>query len=136
VTWEDLEYTRGEMDRAFPDACVEGYEDRVANLSLPDPGDRHVLAAAIEIEADHIVTFNLDDFPAARLDPHGTEALHPDTFTSLLMDRDLEGIVEVAAKHRASLRKPPMSVNEYLERLRKGGLEVTTRRLEEHRSRL
>jgi len=91
VTWEDLEYTRGEMDRAFPYACVEGYEHRVENLSLPDPEDRHVLAAAIEIGADSIVTFNLDDFPAPQLDPHGIEALHPDAFTSLLMDRDKDG---------------------------------------------
>ena len=134
VTWEDLEYTRGEMDRAFPDACVEGYQEHIETLSLPDPDDRHVLAVAIHIGADYIVAFNLDDFLAARLDPHGVEAIHPDAFASLLMGRDLEGVVEVAARHRASLRKPSLSVDEYLERLRNGGLEDTTQRLEKHRS--
>ena len=133
VTWEDLEYTRGEMDRARPDACVEGYEDRVENLSLPDPSDRHVLAVAVEIGADYIVTFNLDDFPAAQLNPRGVEAVDPDSFVCLLMDRDLGGVVEVAAEHRGSLRKPPLTVSEYLEVLRNGGLGVTAQRLEKHR---
>jgi hypothetical protein len=64
------------------------------------------------------------------------EAIHPDAFTSPLMDRDLEGIVEVAAKHRGSLWKPPLSVDEYPGILQNGGLEVTPRRLEEHRHRL
>jgi predicted nucleic acid-binding protein len=54
VTWKDLEYTRSEMDRARPDACVDGYRDRIENLSLPDPDDRHVLAAAVEVDADCI----------------------------------------------------------------------------------
>jgi hypothetical protein len=36
---------------------------------LPPGSDRHVLAVAIHIGADYIVTFNLDDFPAAQLDP-------------------------------------------------------------------
>lgn len=136
VTWDDLEYTRGEMDRAFPDACVEGHQGRIQSLSLPDPTDRHVLAVAIHIGANHIVTFNLDDFPAAQLEPHGVKAIHPDGFASLLMDRDREGFIEAAAGHRGSLRKPPLSVNEYLDVLRNSGLEVTTQRLEEHRRRL
>ena len=136
VTWEDLEYTRGEMERAFPDASVEGYQDHIGTLSLPDPGDRHVLAAAIEVGADYIVTFNLGDFPAAQLDPHGVEAVDPDSFACLLMDQDLEGVVGVAAKHRRSLRKPPLGVSEYLEALRNGGLEVAAERLGNHRGRL
>jgi len=30
------------------EALVEGYEQRIETLALPDPDDRHVLAAAIE----------------------------------------------------------------------------------------
>ncbi len=35
------------MDQAIPDCLVMGYEDLVDGLELPDPEDRHVLAAAI-----------------------------------------------------------------------------------------
>jgi hypothetical protein len=38
-------------------------------LSLPDPSDRHVLAAVIHVEASHIITFNPKDFPAEELEP-------------------------------------------------------------------
>lgn len=112
------------------------YQDHIGALSLPDPDDRHVLAAAIEVGADYILTFNLGDFPAAQLDPHGVEAVDPDSFACLLMDRDLEGVVGVAARHRGSLRKPPLGAGEYLEALRNGGLEVVAERLKNHRGRL
>ena len=55
------------MDRAFPGSNVTGYESLVENLSLPDPDDRHILAAAIKGEAQVIVTANLKDFPASAL---------------------------------------------------------------------
>lgn len=96
VTWADLEYTRNQMDRARPDACVEGYQQHIEALTLPDPDDRHVLAVAIHIGADYIVTFNLRDFPASQLDPHGVEAIDPDAFVGLLMDRDPERVVDTA----------------------------------------
>ena len=43
---------------------MTGYEDLIPGLQLPDPNDRHVLAAAIRGHADVIVTMNLRDFPA------------------------------------------------------------------------
>jgi len=35
------------MDKATRDSLVTGYEALIDTLSLPDPDDRHVLAAAI-----------------------------------------------------------------------------------------
>jgi predicted nucleic acid-binding protein len=136
ITWEDLEYTRSEMERALPDARVEGHEELAGGLSLPDPGDRHVLAAAIYVQADYVVTFNLRDFPQAQLDPRGIEAIHPDEFIGLLMDRAPDRVLEVASRHRAALRKPPMEAGEYLDALRGGGLEKTAGRLEDRREEL
>jgi hypothetical protein len=33
------------MDKHAADALVTGYEDLIPGLQLPDPGDRHVVAA-------------------------------------------------------------------------------------------
>lgn len=42
-----LTVTRERMNLAIPGALVGGYEPLVEALKLPDPDDRHVLAAAI-----------------------------------------------------------------------------------------
>ena len=49
------------MDNALPDACVTGYQRLIPALTLSDPDDRHVLAAAIRAKAQVIVTFNEKD---------------------------------------------------------------------------
>jgi hypothetical protein len=58
-----VERIRERMNQAVDDCLVEGYKQLIEGLSLPDPGDRHVLAAAIVCNADVIVTNNLKDFP-------------------------------------------------------------------------
>lgn len=71
LTREKLERTRMLMDQHAMDALVTGYEDLIPVLHLPDPDDRHVLAAAIRGRADVIVTINIRDFPADVLAPFG-----------------------------------------------------------------
>ncbi|GED23226.1 hypothetical protein HHA01_22030 [Halomonas halmophila] len=46
----------------MPDALVTGHEPWISAVELPDPDDRHVLAAAIRSGAQLIVTFNLKNF--------------------------------------------------------------------------
>src|SRR5690606_4809792 len=77
---EQLDRTSSAMDRAVPDALVTGHESLCSSLNLPDPDDRHVLAAAIKCGASVIVTFNLKDFPSDVLEPFEVEAMHPDDF--------------------------------------------------------
>jgi len=60
---KQLERTRSLMNAHVRDALVDGHQSLIPALALPDPDDRHVLAAAIQCGADLIVTFNLDDFP-------------------------------------------------------------------------
>lgn len=109
-----LERTRAVMDGYFPDALVTGYEALAANLDLPDPGDRHVLAAAVVGGADIIVTRNLRDFPAERLAPHGPVALHPDDFVAKLFEAEADAVLDIVRGHRAALRRPPRSIGAYL----------------------
>lgn len=54
-----LERTRSLMSVALEDANVAGYESLIEGLVLPDPDDRHVLAAAIRAGVQLIVTLNL-----------------------------------------------------------------------------
>ena len=59
-----LRRLRDAMDeRAGDDTVVTGYERIIDRLTLPDPNDRHVLAAAIVGNADVILTRNMRDFP-------------------------------------------------------------------------
>lgn len=69
LSLDRLQRTRDLMDRAVPDCLVTGHEGLIEQLKLPDPNDRHVLAAAIRSQAGVIVTFNLKDFPTEALAP-------------------------------------------------------------------
>ena len=60
---------RALMEHALPDARVTGYEPWLDRVALPDPDDRHVLAAAVQARAQYIVTLNQSDFPASALAP-------------------------------------------------------------------
>ena len=85
LTPHQVYYRRDCMDRAFPEASVTGYEVSVGDLVLPDPDDRHVLAAAVRGAVEFLVTFNLNHFPAERLRTFDIIPIHPDPFTAGLL---------------------------------------------------
>lgn len=126
---EQLDRTSAFMDAAVPDALVTGHEPLIEGLTLPDPDDRHVLAAAIRCQASVIVTFNERDFPAEVLDVFGIEAQHPDEFVDNLYDLDQAAVVAAAQKQRRQLKTPPIDVDRYLDILRKQGLIQTVKGL-------
>lgn len=129
-----VERTATLMDRAIPDALVCGHEHLVAGLNLPDPDDRHVLAAAIRCHASVIVTFNEKDFPHEVLFPFGIEAQHPDVFVDNLFDLDPAVVIAAAQRQRAQLKSPPIDVDHYLEVLLRQGLVQTTKLLSPYRA--
>lgn len=110
-----LERTRTLMDTFVPDAIVAGYSHLIDQLELPDPDDRHVLAAAIKSGAQAIVTFNLRDFPPAILQAFGILAIHPDDFLVDSFNENPNATCRAMKKHRLSLKNPPKTVHEYLE---------------------
>lgn len=129
---EKLERTRMLMDKHAEDALVTGYEDLIDGLHLPDPDDRHVLAAAIRGRADVIVTVNVKDFPEAALEPFGIEAQHPDEFIAHLLDLAPGAVIAAAERHRESLKKPTKTIVEYLEMLEREGLTQTVAGLRDY----
>jgi predicted nucleic acid-binding protein len=131
-----LERTRQLMDAHVLDSLVTGYEPLIKTLDLPDPHDRHVLAAAIVGRADLIVTKNLKDFPAERLAPFGIDAQHPDVFVRNLLGLHQAASLAAVAEHRASLRYPPKTSDEYLDTLLVQELPETVAFLRQHRARI
>ncbi|MFT3760085.1 PIN domain-containing protein [Thauera sp.] len=131
---DQIDRTSALMDQAIPDGLVSDYEALIAGLRLPDPDDRHVLAAAIRCSASVIVTFNGKDFPQAALAPFGIEAQHPDLFIDNLLDLDAAAVVSAAQKQRAQLKSPPLDVDRYLEALLRQGLVQTVKALATYRA--
>lgn len=126
---EALARTTDLMNLALPDANVTGFETLIEGISLLDPDDRHVLAAAIRSNADVIVTLNLKDFPSGVLAGFGIEALHPDDFISDLFDLNHSVALNAVRLQRNALKNPPMTTEEFLEMLLKQGLPMTVKAL-------
>lgn len=120
-----LERTRDLMDASVRDAKVFGYENLIEALVLPDPDDRHVLAAAIKSGANAIITFNLKDFPGDVLAKYDIEAIHPDEF--IFYQIGLAPAIACGAirRQRESLKNPPKAKDEFLAILQKQQLPQT-----------
>ena len=129
---QQIKHTRALMDKAVSDCLVTNYEPLVSGLTLPDPDDRHVLAAAIRCDAQTIVTFNLKDFPEDVLGTYDIEPMHPDVFIEHQLDLHRPLVIGAVKQHRASLKKPPKTAEEYLETLSSQGLPVTADLLREY----
>lgn len=117
-----LNRTRELMNAHVRDCLVTGFDYLIPSVNVPDPNDRHVVAAAIHSGASLIVTFNLKDFPANALRPYDLSAQHPDDFIVDLFDLHPAGVLEAAAAHRRSLKICPKSADEYLDTLLAQGL--------------
>ncbi|MEJ7562802.1 MAG: PIN domain-containing protein [Ilumatobacteraceae bacterium] len=128
---KQLERTRELMNAAIADVVVEGFEELEGGLSLPDPDDRHVLAAAIRIGAQAIVTFNLKDFPADTLALYGVEAVDPDTFVVDLIDLAPGVVLRVVDEQARALRNPPRTLLELVDTLAGNGLLRAAAKLRE-----
>lgn len=121
--------TRVLMNEAIRGCLVTGYEDLIESLSLPDPDDRHVLAAAIRSDAGVIVTFNVRDFPVEILAGHDIEAMHPDEFLEALFDAAPGAVCAAVRQQREALRNPPRTAEELLTTFTGQGLVQTVTRL-------
>jgi predicted nucleic acid-binding protein len=114
LTEQQIERTRRLMMTHVRDATVTGYEGLIDQLVLPDPNDRHVLAAAIHGGARLIVTSNLRHFPAKSLKPHSISARHPDAFLVDLVGQSQDVATAALREMRLQMKAPPFSVSDLL----------------------
>lgn len=133
LTRAKLERTRELMNRWGRDWRVPAFEDLMETLTLPDPDDRHVLAAAIASKASVIVTFNLSDFPKNVLEPLGLRAIHPDLFLCDLLEKDSTLFVAAIHDQLDSLRNPPHTLDDLLGKFRLEKIGRLAAKLEAYR---
>lgn len=131
-----LERTRDMMNEATRDCLVSGYESLIEGLQLPDPDDRHVLAAAIVGRCDAIITQNIKDFPLTRVNQYGIEILHPDVFLTNYLNLHEDAFCNSIKEVRARLKQPPSPVEKYLDTLSQQGLPHLTLKLKELSNRI
>lgn len=110
--------TIAQMSAAFPSAAVEGYESLLDSMTC-DPGDRHVLAAAVQSTAGAIVTFNDRDFPLSSTQNYGIQVMQPDAFLLDLLDLSPAVTLEELKRQAAEYRRDPMTLETLLDALRK-----------------
>lgn len=125
---------RAKIEIAFPEATACEVPEIVEGLNLPDPDDRHVLAAAISTKASLIVTENLRDFPEDALQGHEIEAISADDFISDCID--LAGPEAVAAlrQMRERFKKPEMDADALILRIEQLGLVQTATLLSHYKA--
>jgi PIN domain len=106
--------TAAQMNAAIPDALV-----------LPDPNDRHVLAAAIKGKAQVIITKNLRDFPTETTKAFEVEVMHPDVFVHHLLQLEPRPVIQTIKAIKAALKNPPKSHLEILNTLEQQEMPLT-----------
>jgi hypothetical protein len=126
---ERLQATRNLMEQALPQALVENFHRHIDSIALPDSDDRHVVAAAIEANASHILTWNLRDFPVKELKKHGLVRETPDAFLADIYDEAPELVLGSLARARRNLTKSGVSGQGFLDLLKKQGLIKLAARL-------
>ncbi|QLF71630.1 PIN domain-containing protein (plasmid) [Peteryoungia desertarenae] len=119
---ERLIATRDKMKAVLPEADVTNYRAFVSDLTLPDPDDRHVLAAAIAAKASVIVTWNIKDFPVELLRPYGVTCQSPYDFLVDLNAAFPDALISSVNNARLNLRKTTPSVEAFIDALVQGGL--------------
>ena len=124
LSLDRLKRTRALINKAVPDALIDKnlYEPFIKGISLPDPDDRHVLAAAIVSQSRYILTFNVKDFPEASLQKFQIEAKHPDEFISELVDHHPSKVLAALRSQQKSLKNPPKTLEDVMASLVKNGL--------------
>lgn len=91
-------------------------------ITLPDPDNRHVVAAGIAGGASVVVTWNIRDFPEAELARHGMRRETPDQFLLGLHAAAPGAVLASAANARLNLRVSTPTACDFVAALDQQGL--------------
>jgi predicted nucleic acid-binding protein len=127
---EKVSKIRTLIDSHVPDCLVSGYKSLIEGLQLPDPGDRHVLAAAIKAGAQVIVTCDTAHFPKECLAEFDIEAQHPDTFVMYQKEENSVAVLARLKEARLTYTNPALTAEEFIEKFRKNEMPLTANWLE------
>lgn len=123
---------RDAMMRAFPEAMIEGHEHLEAALqALPDPDDRHIVAAALHAGAAQIITNNLSDFPVDVMGQLQIDVRSADDFIADTLDLPMDSSTALSAvrRMRERLGRPELTAADLLIRMERIGLGQTAAHL-------
>jgi predicted nucleic acid-binding protein len=122
LSMDRLRRTRDLMKAAVLTADVQEYARHVQSITLPDPNDRHVVAAANAGGASVVVTWNIRDFPEAELARHGLRRETPDQFLLGLHAAAPRAVLASAANARLNLRVSTPTAGDFVAALDQQGL--------------
>ncbi|HET7589840.1 MAG TPA: PIN domain-containing protein [Solirubrobacterales bacterium] len=115
----DVEDRIAAMNEAFPDALVGAWRPMLSAVpDAVDPKDRHVVAAALQGQANVIVTDNLRDFAPAALASLNLSVQSADEF--LVSQFEVDPLLAAAGVRQqlARLQRPPRTPAEHIELIR------------------
>jgi len=110
------EHLIGQMEWAFDDARVDGWEPLEGTYGLPDPNDEHLVAAAVVGGAGVIVSQNAKDLPS-RLIPDGIEVVSAPRFAADAVSVDPEVARHALETMGARYVNPRRTVDDLLDLL-------------------
>lgn len=126
---DSIQNQEAKMRETFPGALVTGFEQHIAGLELPDPDDRHVLAAAIQCGAQYIVTENQRDFPREYLAQFSIEPMRLDDFLGMICDLYPKRARKVLLQVKGNYRNPSFNIPGFIKLLDKNNMGSAADRL-------
>jgi predicted nucleic acid-binding protein len=103
------------MQRALPDATAEVPRTLIEQMRVK-ANDRHVLALAVAVGSDAIVTFNVRDFPADHCSSLGVEVLTPDDLAVETLRGDSVGVMKALHEIVGRRKLPSVTADDLLDR--------------------
>ncbi len=115
---EKVDHRLDAMREAFPDAMTPGIGRFLSAVPASvDPGDRHVVAAALAVRAEAIVTRNVSDFAPADLFELGIEVQSLDAFLVSQWTLDRAVVLDALREMEEDRTRPPRTEAEILDAL-------------------